>query len=449
MKTRIGIILFCLFGFLFFISFNSISQAAQLLGITGTPQFLPLVMRPGSTPTVTPQLSPTPTPSPTPIPGSISWGMFQHDLQHTGRSPYSGPSTSSLLWDFPVSGVPSSFAVGGDGTIYLPAGMLDSNFIGYLYAIHPDGTQKWCTQLNILPSSSAPAIGPDGTIYVHGNGTEGNTVAIEKLHAITPGGVITWTFEFNGGAGIFTSYVQSSPAVAPDGTLYVASNDTNLYALNPNGTIKWTYSAGLSSINSSPALSPDGNTVYIVNASTRLYAISSSGVFQWSFQLSDTYMGTVNDQSPSVGTDGTIYVGSPDDHLYAVNPDGTLKWRFLTGWTIYSTPALAADGTIYVGSDGLYALNPDDGTQKWKFSSTLYSSVSPIIGADGIIYWRDNWAYYAVNPNGTQKWSFSVRPYPNGLDSTSALTSDWTLYVPHARSLSSGENGLSAYRAAP
>jgi outer membrane protein assembly factor BamB len=438
MKTRIGIIIVCLVGFLFLISFNSISRAAQILGLTGTPLYLPLVMRPIDTPT------PTSTPTSTSIPVAPPiWGMFQHDPQHTGRSPFNGPSTSSLLWDFPVSGHPGSPAIGGDGTIYLPVGTV-------LIAINPDGTQKWKTPLNILPASTTPAIGPDGSIYVHGNGLEGNTVAIEKLKAISPGGVIQWTFEFNNGAGIFTSEVESSPAIAPDGTIYVGSMDTNLYALNPNGTIKWTHPASLTSISSSPALSPDGNTVYFVNDITRLYAISSSGVFQWSFQLSDDYMGTVNDQSPSVGTDGTIYVGSPDDHLYAINPDGTIKWRFLTGDTIRSTPALAANGTIYLGSDYLYALNPN-GTLKWRFpsSSILFSSASPIIGANGTIYWRENWAYYAVNPNGSEKWSISILATTAGLDPTSVLAGNGTLYVPHTSYFSTGEDGLSAYRTAP
>jgi len=291
------------------------------------------------------------------------------------------------------------------------------------------------------PSSTAPAIGPDGTIYVHCNG-EASTVSIERLHAITPGGVITWTFEFNGGLGIFTSRVQSSPAVASDGTIYVGSMDTNLYALNPDGTVKWARSPNLCSTSSSPAVAPDG-TIYFVNSSTRLYAYAPDGTFKWSYLLADSPVGTGNDQSPTVGPDGTVYVGSPADHrLYAIWPDGTLRWRFLTGWGIRSTPSIGADGTVYVGSDGLYALNPD-GTQKWKFGNPLFSSASPVIGADGTIYWRVGLYLYAVDPHGTQKWMLRDQGFfGSRLDSTPALTSDWTLYVPTCQ-------GLSAYWAPP
>jgi hypothetical protein len=364
--------------------------------------------------------------------------MFQHDLQHTGRSPYSGPVTATLLWSIPVSGTSGSPAIGSDGTIYLPVGMVGDDTDGYLYAINPNGTQKWRIQLDILPSSSAPAIGPDGTIYVHGNGNEGNVVAIEKLHAIMPSGAITWTFNFNGGAGIFTSDIQSSPAVAPDGAIYVGSMDTNLYALNPDGTIKWAHSPTTSSINTSPAVAPDG-TVY-VHDEFGFYAYDSSGTEKWhiDFNVSGA------DGSPSIGADGTVYFAHlGNKEFYAIKPDGTLRWHYTLGFAPNSTPAIAADGTIYIGDDYLYALNPN-GTLKWQFPSrsVLFSNISPIIGANGTIYWRETYTFYAVNPNGTQAWSFDVAPFRWGLDSTAALSSNWTLYVPTV-------SGLSAYRAAP
>lgn len=374
-----------------------------------------------------------------------SWPVFQHDPQHTGRSVQTGPSSATVLWDFPVDGVPGSPAVSADGTIYLPVGMLNTDTHGSLYAIHPDGSQAWKLPLNILPSSTAPAIGLDGTIYLHGNGDEANVLAIEKLIAITAGGVISWTFEFNGGGPSLTGYVQSSPAIGTDGTVYVGSDDTNLYAIAPDGVVKWARTPSLSGISSSPALAPDGNTIYIVDNSTTLFAYSSAGVLQWSYSLSDPPIGTANDQSPSIGSDGTIYVGSPDKYLYAINPNGTLKWRFQTGSGIRATPAIGVDGAIYVGSDGLYAVNLD-GTQRWKFGIALFSSASPIIGGDGLIYWRESFNAYAVNPNGTEKWSVHQAPFTTaGLDPVPVLGQDGTLYLPTTRFAGSGQNGLTAY----
>ena len=84
----------------------------------------------------------------TPITSSISftvaanhgdWWMFHHDLQHTGRSAYTGPNTPGQLWAFAVGAagdeVTSSPTLGADGTIYV------GSWAGNLCALNPDGTQ--------------------------------------------------------------------------------------------------------------------------------------------------------------------------------------------------------------------------------------------------------------------------------------------------------------------
>ncbi len=60
----------------------------------------------------------------------MSWPMFRHDPQHTGRSLYRGAQSAMLKWRFKTeSGIASSPAIGSDGTIYI--GSND----GYIYAI--------------------------------------------------------------------------------------------------------------------------------------------------------------------------------------------------------------------------------------------------------------------------------------------------------------------------
>ncbi len=61
------------------------------------------------------------------------------------------------------------------------------------------------------------------------------------------------------------------PAVGADGTVYIASDDGKLYAISPNGTLKWGYSTG-NSLYASPAIGPDG-TVYIASDDGKLYAV--------------------------------------------------------------------------------------------------------------------------------------------------------------------------------
>jgi len=375
------------------------------------------------------------------LPSTPIWGMFQHDQQHSGRSPYVGPQYAGLDWSFPLPGVPGSPAIGADGTIYVPVGMLHVDTAGYLHAINPDGTEKWHTQLKILPGSTAPAIGPDGTIYIHGSGTEGNIAAIEKMYAINPDdGSVQWIFLPNGESASFSSYVSSSPAVIDDGTIYVGSMNTYLFALNPDSTIKWAKSPTVSGISSSPAVGLDG-TVYI-HDQFGIYAYMPDGTLKWRYGIGVSGA----DGSPTIGSDGKIYFShSGNNRFYALNTDGTKAFSYVLGWPSDSTPALANDETIYIGADGLYAFNPD-GTLKWRrYASTLFSSVSPLVGADGTIYWRESLSFYAVNPDGTRKWSMSVEPYAGGLDASFAIDSSGVLYLPYS-SWIGGKNSLRAYR---
>ncbi|MCL0083917.1 PQQ-binding-like beta-propeller repeat protein [Thermodesulfovibrionales bacterium] len=91
-----------------------------------------------------------------------------------------------------------------------------------------------------------------------------------------------------------------------------------------------------------------------------LYALNPDGSLKWSFE---TPAGFGFRSSPATAADGTIYVGSGDDRLYALNPDGSLKWSFGTGGDVDSSPAITPDGTIIVGSnDGrIYAFWEDNG----------------------------------------------------------------------------------------
>lgn len=141
-----------------------------------------------------------------------------------------------------------------------------------------------------------------------------------------------------------------------DGTIYVGSNDNNLYAINPNGTQKWAFPTG-GSVFSNPAIGSDG-TIYVGSRDNNLYAVNPDGTQKWAFP---TWSDVTS--SPAIGSDGTIYIGSDDSNLRAINPNGTQKWAFPTGGHVNSSPAVGSDGTIYVGSDNgsLYAINGSSG----------------------------------------------------------------------------------------
>jgi outer membrane protein assembly factor BamB len=212
--------------------------------------------------------------------------------------------------------------------------------------------------------------------------------------------------------------VRSSPAIGADGTIYVGSNDGNVYAINPDGTPKglsWPIATG-GPVISSPAIEDNG--------------------------------------TPADISDDTIYVGSNDGHLYAINTDGTQKWRFPAAGSvgdIESSPAIAADGTIYVGSnDGnVYAINPADRSagqpfpqpSEWAFAAGGHVRSSPAVDQtggthDGTIYVgsgdpgiSDDGRLYAINPDGSQRWVFDPGPGDDDVDGSPALDSAGKIYV--------------------
>ncbi|UCE20591.1 MAG: PQQ-binding-like beta-propeller repeat protein [Gemmatimonadota bacterium] len=254
----------------------------------------------------------------------------------------------------------SSPALGPDGTIYV--GSIDF----HVYALHPHGAVKW-NYLTDWCVFSSPAIGPDGEIYI--GSKDHHLYAFED--SLTYANV---RWQYATGQFYDGHLVDSSPAIGPDGTLYVGTDPYGahgqtpvpvrsvFFAVNPNGTLKWVFPMD-DGAESSPALGPDG-TIYIGSYDGHLYAIrdeGNRGALQWKFST-----GGWIDGCPTVDGCGVIYVGSRDSTVYAINPDGTLRWSFSTGGEIESSPTIDDRGILYIASfDGnLYALGtggPDVG----------------------------------------------------------------------------------------
>jgi outer membrane protein assembly factor BamB len=252
---------------------------------------------------------------------------------------------------------------------------------------------------------SSPAIGPDGTIYV---GSQD-----DYLYAVNSDGTLKWRLQTGG-------VVRSSPAIGADGTIYVGSYDNRLYAINPDGTLKWYYMTG-GDVPSSPAIAADG-TIIFGSSDKKIYALNPDSTLKWVYLTTGEVY-----SSPSIAPDGTIYCGSNDDYVYALTSNGALKWRFETTRDIEGSPAIGTDGTVYVGSrDGfLYAINPN-GSLKWNFLTNSQIYGSPAIAPDGTIYFgsSDN-LFYALNPDGSTKWRYVTG---DDVNSSPAISANGTVY---------------------
>ncbi len=306
----------------------------------------------------------------------------------------------------------SSAAAGPDGTIYfgVEVGAATSSAAsGRVFALTPSGAQKW---VFTAPDwvDSTPAVGADGTVFFGcWNG---------YLYALRADGTKRWEFK----AG---SFIASSPALASDGTIYVGPG-SNLVAVNADGTLKWSFPAA-DWVDSSPAIAPDG-TIYVGSWDNTLYAVRPDGTEKWRFVANDNVS-----TSPAIAADGTVYFGSRDAKLYALTPAGALKWSFDTADTIEASPVLAADGTVYVGTNGgrMFAINRD-GAERWRYPAATQPALAALtssaaVRADGsIVFGSNNNALYALRADGTLLWRSTLG---DGTDASPLVTSDGAIYI--------------------
>ncbi|MFC1651056.1 PQQ-binding-like beta-propeller repeat protein [Candidatus Latescibacterota bacterium] len=291
--------------------------------------------------------------------------------------------------------------------------------IGYIKAViltclifFVSGSVVWSAEGDILWKfnaescvNSSPAVDINGTIYfASDNGV---------LFAVNSDGVLKWKYETGTPlhlAGINFGHV--SPSIGPDGRIYIGLFDGYFYAINNDGTLRWKYRIENpptnSDTSSSPAIDGNGN-IYIGTVHNGLYCITPEGTLQWQ------YAGVSISCAPAIDRDGNIYFGSREGNICAIDSNGVLKWKYKTDDIIgYSSPALDNDGNIYIGSLDyhLYALTPS-GTLLWKYAAQDRINCSPVIDKNGFIYFVDETGeerfpvsnhIYALNPDGTLYW---------------------------------------------
>ncbi len=242
----------------------------------------------------------------------------------------------------------------------------------------------------------SPTIGSNNVIYFFG--------PVNKiLYALRTDGSVKWKKRIHDGF-----YDYSKPSLSSDGTLYIACNDHNVYALDAEtGIEKWTFTTK-NSVQSTPAIASDGS-IYVSGLDNTVYALTPQGTEKWKFIKTDKFLSSV-----AIAKDRTIYATCADNHIYAINPDGTQKWKYFDNESGIGSgaPAIASDGKIYVmGMEELIALNPD-GTLIWE--KRLYSAKKIIsIDPEGVIYMftrfnNDIYALNAINPDGSDKWEYKM-----------------------------------------
>lgn len=353
------------------------------------------------------------------VPGSYPVRALALD-SHGRPSDWSAPHTitvpgPALLWRYKADGqVSDALALGPDGAIYF---VTDNG----LQALNSDGTLKWQYSLQGGLSRPTPvSVSPKNTVYIR--------VGKYYLSAISGSGALLWTQYFqkygtttqimtsalglNGivyhradslyvldasGAPLWRNgqgrKYNGPPAIGADGAIYFSSDTRDsVYALNPDGTLRWGAYFAYASRFTPPVVGVNG-AVYVCGKSDQFAAFSADGTQLWTRAV----LGNSYRFPPVIGPDGTIYLGG-DEGLSAIGPDGSLKWLYAAGGNVEGTPAITADGSVIFGCNDnlLHAVGPD-GVVRWAFGTRGNVRSSPVIAPDGTIYFGSDDGYlYAI-----------------------------------------------------
>jgi len=271
------------------------------------------------------------------------------------RAPNGGGVEAEVLWavNLGPGRQTSSPTLGPDGTIYVISGT------GWLFAITPEGQVRWSVETG--PAlKAAPALSLDGSM-VYVSSMNGKLYAVQApVRDEDKQATVRWSFnlaDFPGRTPLVKSAPPpagadgigsgASPTVAPDGMVYVGANNSNFYALTPDGKLLWMYEAEreIAGIWSTAALSADASMLYFGANKGGIYALSrQDGSLQWRFGMPGSVY-----NSPALDSDGVLYTGSTIGTVFAIDGQtGQGIFAFDAGTAVWTAPAIRPDGSLVV-----------------------------------------------------------------------------------------------------
>jgi outer membrane protein assembly factor BamB len=298
---------------------------------------------------------------------------LQLNPPHPPNRLYALRPDGSTNWSIALSnggyGAPGAPAIGIDGSVYF------TDF-ATLYSLSPQGTTNWMTQVSgNISQWGSPSIGPDGTIYVTGS----------DLYAVAPTGQRKWVLR---APDSWSTFLISSPAIGSDGTIYVGNDSGQLYAVNPDGTVRWTAPTASHGFDSSPSIGPAS---ICFAPFFGFYSVSFSGGSNWNFYPSP---GTIQGCSPAFGASGNVYWGQAPG-LFELQPNGTSQAVLQDSVydLVCSSPTISQNGVLYVAS----------------FNGDIYDQYGEDYGPPGTLHAyqidtppaQSSWPMYRGNPQHT------------------------------------------------
>jgi outer membrane protein assembly factor BamB len=241
--------------------------------------------------------------------------------------------TGAMLWSHQFSSEPLSPTMSGN-RVYVEqmGGTLSALDIGMAAP-----QLAWSLKVG-APSYGSPVVAPNGTIVTTANHHIVD-VSDDGSHAR-----IVWRYTT-------TAPIEVSASVGADGTVVVSTNDRHVYAVKPNGALKWRSALGTESYSSSSvsgALAYYGDNsgdLHVVRARNGAPVVTDHGTKGlWAAQAVDSR--------------GDVYFGTQGRHIYGFGPSGSRLFDITASGPIDSYPALTANGMLIIGDQAgtLYAI---------------------------------------------------------------------------------------------
>ena len=253
-------------------------------------------------------------------------------------------------------------------TMYIPT----SSPAGHLFAIDVvSGEFKWVFAISQITYGGGALVAPDGTIYQCVR-----NATINNVYAINPNGTQKWALKLDAAVGAF-------PALSADGILYCLTNKSTLYALDASsGVIKWQQSLD-GNVGSAVAIDKAGN-IY-AGTSAAIYSFKPNKEQNWKLEEVN-----VTEQATFALKDQVLYATLKAGGLIAVDmTNGTKKWTYPTTKGDAYFPIVDKSGNIYFtekGSQTVHAVNAA-GEKIWtKNVGNNLNYSGGALSTDGILY---------------------------------------------------------------
>ncbi len=310
--------------------------------------------------------------------------------------------TGKKLWSWRSAvALTNSPELGSDGKIFI------TSEAGDLFALDSTGSESWTFRhtppetyniTNVTARScSSCSVGPDGTIFymVCYNSLETYEVI---LYAINPNGSIKWSTSsskkslqackpvVSNDGTVFFGYTQEVPSSvrARFGLIVMTTTYATVAAYESNGKLLWEQKILCNNLTSTAPLCPSNENGVFIGLENALYSINSSGNTIKLFECNDLF----SDTNGVASANSKQIVFTSGKETYLCDSEGVLKWKFIADSNIGSAPSVDKNGNIYFSSSNgtLYCLN-SQGKEKWRSMLTgkVYGS-STAMRNDGVIY---------------------------------------------------------------